>query len=99
MHARLPIHSCKSAAERAQSAATGSSSARALVELERVVRGDAAAEGQGHAQGLDGAGHRVGCVHAAAGTRARARMPHLQSLPRQHADYPTLRQSHGSQHD
>ena len=44
----------------------------ALVHLEGILGGDGGGVREGHTQGLDGGGHGVGGVHAAAGTRAGA---------------------------
>mmetsp|Transcript_13416 Transcript_13416/g.57198 ORF Transcript_13416/g.57198 Transcript_13416/m.57198 type:complete len:458 (-) Transcript_13416:380-1753(-) len=48
----------------------------ALVHLQRVLRGDGGGVGQGHAERLDGRGHGVGGVHAAARAGAGARLAH-----------------------
>ena len=48
----------------------------ALIELAPIFRRDRCAVGQRHPQGLDRRGHRVGRVHAAAGTGTGAGLPH-----------------------
>mmetsp|Transcript_4429 Transcript_4429/g.12766 ORF Transcript_4429/g.12766 Transcript_4429/m.12766 type:complete len:212 (+) Transcript_4429:1437-2072(+) len=49
--------------------------------LHWVFSGHAAAVGQGHAQGLDGAGHGVGGVHPPTGARSRAGvLQHVHAL-------------------
>lgn len=44
----------------------------ALVQLQGILCWYAAAVGQAHAEGLNTAGHGVGCVHASAGTSTGA---------------------------